>query len=218
MRRRLPRVGFSGFGERAVDFYEGLEADNSKAYWTDNRTVYEEHVHGPMVALLAELEPEFGAGKVFRPYRDVRFSKDKTPYKTHCGAIASGFYVQLDADGLMVAGGYYGTNSDQVERYRVAVADDRRGGDLTGRLDALRAAGFTVHGQQLKRPPRGYDAEHPRAELLRHKSIYGARRWPPDDVLHEPGCLDRVREGWLAVRPLTEWLTDHVGPSDQPRR
>jgi uncharacterized protein (DUF2461 family) len=63
---------FAGFGEMVVDFYEGLEADNTKAYWSDQRAVYDEQVRAPMLALLADLEPEFGAGKVFRPYRDVR--------------------------------------------------------------------------------------------------------------------------------------------------
>ncbi|GJF06552.1 hypothetical protein PSD17_54990 [Pseudonocardia sp. D17] len=99
---------FEGFGEGAVEFYDGLLADNSKAYWTDQRAVYESDVREPMLALLAALEPEFGGpGKVFRPYRDVRFSADKTPYKTHCGGYTPPYYVQLSADGLMVAAGYY---------------------------------------------------------------------------------------------------------------
>jgi uncharacterized protein (TIGR02453 family) len=211
-------VTFKGFGERLVDFYEGLEADNSKAYWTDHKPIYDEHVQGPMQALLAELEPEFGPVKVFRPYRDVRFARDKSPYKTQCGAVAGGYYVQVDARGLMVAGGHYDAASDQVERYRIAVADDRRGQQLVALLDALRADGFTIHGEQLKRPPRGYDADHPRAELLKHKTLYAARRWPPDDVLHRPECLQRVRDGWRALRPLAQWLEDHVGASSQPAR
>jgi uncharacterized protein (DUF2461 family) len=97
--------GFSGFGEGAVEFYDGLEVDNSKAYWTDQRAVYENDVKAPMLALLSACEAEFGPGKIFRPYRDVRFSADKTPYKSHCGATAGPFYVQLGADGLMAAAG-----------------------------------------------------------------------------------------------------------------
>jgi uncharacterized protein (TIGR02453 family) len=208
----------TGFGEGAVEFYDGLQADNSKAYWTDQREVYENDVKAPMLALLAALEPEFGPGKIFRPYRDVRFSADKTPYKTHCGAIASGFYVQIGSDGLRVAGGYYRMAPDQIARFRESVADDRRGGDLEKRLTALVTEGMEIAGETLKRQPRGYDADHPRADLLRHKGIYGTRSWPPDDVLHEPGALDRVMIGWRALRPLVEWLDDHVGPSEQPRR
>jgi uncharacterized protein (TIGR02453 family) len=207
---------FTGFGEGVVEFYDGLIADNSKAYWTDQRAVYEADVRAPMQALLADLEPEFGPGKIFRPYRDVRFSRDKTPYKTHCGATAGPFYVQVGADGLLVAGGYYQMASDQVARFRTAVDDERRGSDLEKRLAAL--DGLTVAGETLKTRPRGYDPDHPRIDLLRHKGLYAWRAWEPDDVLHEPGTLDRVAATWRMLRPLTEWLDDHVGPSEQPRR
>lgn len=209
---------FTGFGEDAVEFYDGLAADNSKAYWTDRRAVYERDVRGPMLALLADCEPEFGPGKIFRPYRDVRFSNDKTPYKTHCGATVGGFYVQVGSDGLMAAGGHYQMASDQVTRFRTAVDDERRGTDLQRRLAALEAAGITVAGERLKTRPRGVDPEHPRLDLLRHKSLYGWRSWPPDDALHGPECRERVVAVWRALRPLTEWLEDHVGPSEQPRR
>lgn len=219
---------FAGFGEGAVEFYDGLEADNSKAYWTDQRGVYDADVREPMQALLAALEPEFGRGKIFRPYRDVRFSADKTPYKTHCGATAGPFYVQLGADGLMAAGGYYQMASDQVARFRAAVDDDRRGLDLQRRLAAIADAGagdavvaggeMVVRGEMLKTRPRGVDPEHPRIDLLRHKSLFGSRTWPPDDTLHEAGSVDRVVAAWRALTPLVEWLSDHVGPSDQPRR
>ena len=209
---------FTGFGEGAVEFYDGLEADNSKAYWTDKREIYENDVRSPMQELLAALEPEFGPGKIFRPYRDVRFSHDKTPYKTHCGAVAGGFYVEVGSGGLVVAGGYYRMAPDQVTRFRTAVADDRRGTDLEKRLAALAADGLTVAGEALRTRPRGYDPGHPRIALLRHKGLYGRRAWPPDDVLHEPGTQERVVTAWRALRPLIDWLDDHVGAGEQPRR
>jgi uncharacterized protein (TIGR02453 family) len=209
---------FTGFGEGAVEFYDGLMVDNSKAYWSDNREVYEGDVRAPMQALLAELEPEFGPGKIFRPYRDVRFAADKRPYKTHCGATAGPFYVQIGADGLMAAGGYYQMASDQVARFRAAVDDERRGTDLEKLLEVLRADGLTLAGEKLKTRPRGVDPDHPRIDLLRHKALYGHRSWPPDDVLHEAGAVERVAKAWRALRPLSEWLADHVGPSDLPRR
>lgn len=214
----MPTREFAGFGERLVDFYDGLEADNSKAYWTDSRPVYDEHVRAPMEALLAVLEPEFGKGKIFRPYRDVRFSADKTPYKTHCGATVGPFYVQVSAEGLMVAGGYYQMAGDQIARYRVAVDEDRRGDDLGRRLRKLEKAGLTVAGDRLKTRPRGFDEDHPRIELLRHRSLYAWRRWPGDDLLLEPDLAHEVAANWRMLRPLTEWLVDHVGPSEQPRR
>lgn len=210
---------FTGFGEAVVDFYEGLQADNTKAYWADHRALYDEHVRAPMEALLAALEPEFGPGKVFRPFRDVRFSADKTPYKTACGAYSErGGYLQVSAEGLMVAGGYYDMAADQVSRYREAVADERRGAELERRCARLRAAGLTVGGAQLKTRPRGVPADHPRLELLRYRNLHAARSWPPDDVLHQPACAGRVAEGWRGMVPLTGWLDEHVGASEQPRR
>lgn len=211
-------MGFAGFGEGAVDFYEGLAADNSKAYWSDHRAVYDEQVRAPMEALLAELAPEFGPAKVFRPFRDVRFARDKTPYKTHCGGYCEGGrYVQLSADGLMVAGGYYDMAPDQVARYREAVADESRGGDLERRCARLREVGFAVGGAQLKTRPRGVPADHPRLELLRHRNLHAWRSWPPDDVLHSPECAQRVTSAWRAMALLTEWLDACVGASEQPR-
>ncbi len=210
-------TGFRGFGDGAVEFFDGLAADNSKAYWTDQRAVYESDVRAPMQALVAALEPEFGPGKIFRPYRDVRFSKDKTPYKTHCGATVGPYYVQVGADGLMAAGGYYAMGADQVARFRTAVDDERRGTDLQKRLASM-SADVVVRGEVLKTRPKGFDADHPRIELLRHKSLYGSCAWPPDDTLHEAGALDRVVTAWRALVPLVEWLVDHVGQSELSRR
>ena len=211
-------MGFAGFGERLNDFYDGLEADNSKAYWTDHKSVYDEQVKAPMQALLTELEPEFGTGKIFRPHRDVRFSADKTPYKTHCGATVGPYYLQVGADGLMAAGGYYRMAGDQVARFRAAVDEERRGEDLRKRLATLGRAGLTAAGEQLKTRPRGFDADHPRIELLRHKSLYAWRSWPGDDLLLNPDMVDVVAATWRALTPLAEWLADHVGPGEQPGR
>jgi hypothetical protein len=96
------------------------------------------------------------------------------------------------------------------------VADDRRGGDLEKRIAAMQ--GLTLAGETLKTRPKGFDADHPRIDLLRHKGLYAWRAWEPDDVLHEAGTLDRVASTWRELQPLTEWLADHVGPSEQPRR
>jgi uncharacterized protein (TIGR02453 family) len=213
---------FEGFPERALIFYEGLEADNSKPYWTDNRQVYEECVRAPMLALLAELEPEFGAGKLFRPYRDVRFSKDKTPYKTNAAATVgdgrgAGFYLSLSADGLFVGAGYYHTAPDQVERLRRAVADDVQGPTLERLLAASRKAGFEAHGERLARLPRGYPADHPRADLLRYKSLTVHRSWQPEPWLHSREALARIRKAWRAAAPVNAWLEQQVGASDRPR-
>lgn len=213
---------FRGFGEGAVEFYDGLLADNSKAYWTDHRALYERDVLAPMRALLADLEPEFGPGKIFRPYRDVRFSRDKTPYKTHQGAIVGPFYVQVSAEGLLAAGGQYRWLPDQLARFRAAVDDDRRGRDLEARIATVTATDIEgappiLAGERLATRPRGVAPDHPRLELLRHRGLYAHRGWEPDDTLHEAATAHRVAAVWRATRPLTDWLDDHVGPPEHAR-
>jgi uncharacterized protein (TIGR02453 family) len=210
---------FDGFPDEALVFYEGLCADNSKAYWTDHKATYDACVRAPMLALLDLLEPEFGPGKLFRPYRDVRFSKDKTPYKEHAGALAAddgsgmGLYVQLSADGLFVAGGGWRLATDQVLRLRAAVADDATGPRLVRLLTRLEPAGWQIGGERLVRVPRPYDKEHPRADLLRAKALTAARAFAPAEWLHTPECAERVAAAWRELGPLNDWLRRHVGPS-----
>jgi uncharacterized protein (TIGR02453 family) len=217
-------VEFSGFGEHAIDFFDGLEADNSKAFWDDNKATYLQDVRAPMEALLTGLEPEFGAGKVFRPFRDVRFSNDKTPYKTHCGGVVEqgrgggAYYVQIGVEGLLVGGGSFAMASDQLARFRAAVDDDRRGRELERILAKLRKSGWDIRGDRLKSRPRGVDPEHPRLDVLRHRTLYAAKVWPPDDTLHEPGCGERVLKSWRELKPFNEWCVDHVGVSEKPWR
>lgn len=146
---------FRGWPSEALEFYDGLSADNSKTYWTAHKEFYETRVRAPMEQLLAELEPEFGAGRIFRPYRDVRFSKDKSPYKTHIGAwLESGGYLQLSADGLAAGCGMYQMAPDQIDRYRRAVASTAAGPELTSLLATIEGAGISVHGHgTLKTAP-----------------------------------------------------------------
>jgi len=210
-------VAFEGFPEQALEFYEGLEADNSKAYWTDHRGAYESCVRVPMQELLARLEPEFGPAKLFRPYRDVRFSNDKTPYKTAAAAaigddVQGGLYVQLSAAGLLLAGGAHGLTTDQARRLRAAVADDRPGRALVGVLDGLQAAGFAVEGERLKRLPKEHAADHPRAGMLTLKTLFAVQQHEPQEWLHSADAADRVAQAWRAVAPLNGWLRQHVGP------
>ena len=212
-------MAFSGWGDEALEFYEGLAADNSKTYWTRQKAVYDEKVLGPMTALLDELGPEFGEPKVFRPYRDIRFSKDKTPYKTHLGAMLGGSYIQLSAQGLAAGDGMYGMASDQVGRYREAVAADRTGGELEQIIATIEKQDIGVHGRDaLKTVPRGYPADHPRGELLRYKGIVAWKEWPPEPWLETAEAKDRIAGFLRAARPLADWLDTHVGPSTMERQ
>ncbi len=211
-------MGFKGWSAEAVEFYDGLEADNSKAYWQAHRSVYEEHVRGPMEALLEQLEPEFGEGKIFRPFRDVRFSSDKSPYKTAIGAtLAGGGYVQFSADGLGSGCGMYTMASDQLDRYRHAVADDRTGGALVKIVDALTTAGIEVTAHDaLKTAPRGYPKDHQRIELLRLKGLIAWKQWAGGAWLAKRSAADRVVELLHASVPMNGWLAKNVGESALP--
>jgi uncharacterized protein (TIGR02453 family) len=211
-------VAFRGWPAEALDFYDGLEADNTKAYWQDHKALYERAVRAPMDALLAELEAEFGAGKIFRPYRDVRFSADKTPYKTHIGAtLAGGGYIELSTEGLAAGCGYWHLAPDQLTRFREAVDDDRLGDELVALLAGLQATGIgTIARSELKTAPRGYPKDHPRIELLRRKGLATWRRWPVAPWLGTAKAKDRVIEFLRASRPVQQWLDTHVGPSTAP--
>ena len=204
-------MAFSGWPVEAVEFYEGLEADNSKVYWQDHKATYEQQVRGPMEELLAELADEFGPGKLFRPYRDVRFSADKTPYKTNCAATIGRGYVSFSADGLSVGGGLYMPDAATLQRYRTAVDRDKSGGQLAEIVAALHKAGYqTMAHEVLKTVPRGFDKDHPRIDLLRHKGIAMMKSWPVGAWLGTAKAKDRVISTLRAGVPLNDWLTRYV--------
>jgi uncharacterized protein (TIGR02453 family) len=215
----VARMTFRGWPVEALEFFEGLEADNSKTYWQRNKDVYDSMVRAPMEKLLEELAPEFGEGRIFRPYRDVRFSPDKSPYKTNIAAVIGDGYIQLTADGLGAGSGMWEMAPDQLERYRVAVSEDRSGGKLVDLVAKASAAGVEVTGHEvLKTAPRGYPKDHPRIELLRYKGLITWREWPAASWLGTRRVKDRVVEFLRLSKPLNDWLRVHVGPSTQPER
>ncbi|MEV0586231.1 DUF2461 domain-containing protein [Nonomuraea sp. NPDC050310] len=216
-------MAFTGFPDEAFLFYEGLEADNSKTYFTRNKHLYEEAVKAPMLALTEELAAEFGTAHLFRPYRDVRFAKDKSPYKDHQGAFIDlqpsiGLYVEISARGLYTAGGCYSTASDQVARFRAAIDNELTGVPLEKLVEELRGEGYAISGERLKTKPRGFDESHPRIDLLRHKSLYAGSRFEPEPWVHTAEVAERVRETWRAYGPLVDWLAAHVRGSELSRR
>lgn len=210
-------MAFAGWPAEALEFYDGLRVDNSKAFWTANTTVYHQQVHAPMVELLAELEPEFGRGKIFRPYRDVRFSADKSPYKTAIAAtLEFGGYIQLSANGLAAGSGMYIMATDQLVRYRQAVIDDKAGAELEAVVAEVESHGIEVTGhERLKSAPRGYSKNHPRIGLLRNKGLVAWTAWPVAAWLGTAEAKDRVVEFLRAAQPLDEWLDRHVGATTE---
>jgi len=205
---------FEGWPEEAQRFFIGLGLDNSKAYFEANRSVYLTAVRAPMEALLAELEEEFGPGRIFRINRDIRFSADKSPYKTNIAATAGrdgkGGYLSLSAKGLYVATGYHQMERDHLDRFREAVAAEDSGSALVGIVGRLEEAGYQVGGEELKVVPRGYPRDHPRQRFLRHKGLtvgmdYGLQPW-----LGTPAARDRVAAVWRDAEPMLGWLGANV--------
>ena len=214
-------MAFTGFSDEASAFYERLTADNSRTFWLANKATYERVVRDPMLALLDELAA-FGPFSVFRPYRDVRFAKDKTPYKEHIGAYGesdggAGHYVQLSATAMFAGSGYYDMASDQLQRFRSAVDSGATGQELVALCADAEKRGLKLGAMsELKTAPRGFPKDHPRIAILRRKGLVTSKDWPLAKWMHTKEVVTRVRDVWLAAADVNEWLNAHVGPSTLP--
>lgn len=215
------RSSFGGFPPESLGFYERLAADNSRAFWQANRKTYDESVREPMEQLCARLENDYGPFHLFRPYNDMRFSKNRPPYKTHQGAYSeseggAGYYVQISAEGLMCGAGYYGMAKDQLQRFRAAVDADAAGAEIDEITTRL-ARRFRIGAiDELKTAPRGYPKDHPRIELLRRKGLMASKDFGAPTWLESRRAATEVAQAWQAMRPLCDWLDAHVGPSTLP--
>ncbi|MGZ8805351.1 MAG: DUF2461 domain-containing protein, partial [Microbacterium sp.] len=200
---------FGGLHPDAPAFFRELAADNTKAWWTANHERYSAHVRGPFEALAAELEPEFGDLKIFRPYRDVRFSADKTPYKLHIGMVSRSpiaHYLQLSASGLLVGGGVYDVPPAALARFREIVDDPRLSAGLDAVLHDTREEGFApMTDDALRTAPRGYSVEHPRIDLLRLRHLAIGREDALGDWMWSPDAFDIVSDAWRSVSTWCRW-------------
>ena len=205
---------FKGWSEDCQRFFIGLELDNSKRYFEANRRTYEDLVKGPMVALLESLEPDFGTGKVFRANRDIRFSKDKSPYKTNIAADvgmgAKGGYLSLDARGFTVATGRYMMSPEEIARFRKKVGADASGTQLAAIVTKLKKSGYDLGGEELKRVPPPWPQEHPRAELLRRKSLYAWKNYGLQPWLGSASARRYVVKMWTDAQPLNDWFKKNL--------
>jgi uncharacterized protein (TIGR02453 family) len=214
-------MGFVGFPAEGIEFYEQLGADNSRAFWAEHRSRFEAYVKAPMVELTQALD-EFGPFHLFRPHNDQRFSKNRPPYKTHQGAFGeleggTGFYLQLSADGLMVAAGYYWMAKDQLKRFRDAVVAEQTGAQIEALVADAKRAKYDVGAiDELKTAPRGYDKDHPRIELIRRKGLMLSKNLGTPKWLHSKQAEQKVRDVWAGAADVCAWLDAHVGPSTEP--
>lgn len=210
----------TGLNPDAFAFYAELELNQNREWWLANKRRYDENVKAPVERLVDALGGEFAPLKIFRPYKDVRFSADKRPYKDHLGLVtadaASGgdpstFYLQLSQHGLMLAGGLYQPDRAQLARFREIVDDNRLVGDLEATLDEVGEHGFSIMTEDaLATAPRGYRADHPKIALLRLKRLAIAAQHPVADWMTGPELVDRVRAGWRTVRVWNDWLMENL--------
>jgi len=220
-------VEFTGFPVAALDFYDDLEVDNTKSFWEAHKHVYAESVKAPMTALCKELEAEFGAAKIFRPYRDVRFAKDKTPYKTHVGITfyheatkalqradagnaamgrldAPLLYLHIQQGESFTGGGIWHPQPQSVKRIR-----DYMLNNPASWKQATRSAAFTklfeLGGESLSRPPKGYDPAHELIDDLKRKDFIASTPLSDEDLL-SPELPKLLMQRYRLVMPLLDWL------------
>jgi uncharacterized protein (TIGR02453 family) len=213
---------FLGFGPGAIDWCCGLEADNSKAYFEAGRARWEAEVRGPLERLLEEIGADLGgSARLMRPHRDVRFSKNKAPYKTSSYGVLSvpgsqsGLYVSISAKGLHAGSGYWRMAADQLARFRGAAAGEA-GVGLAEAVARMQAAGLTLWGDALKTAPRGVARDHPRVGLLRMKDLLASDTLGPKETLDGRRPLALARSVWDRSREVMRWMDAHVGPSETP--
>lgn len=219
---------FSGFSKDFFDFFEDLKKNNNRTWFNDNKKRYVEFVVNPISEFIVCIAPRLKkisshytadprphGGSMFRIYRDTRFSKDKTPYKTYAGiqfrhkagksAHAPGFYVHLATDGLYFGGGVWTPPAPHLNRIRDYIADNVRAWARVSNAKKVRDVGG-IKGNSLKRPPRGFDAEHIHIEDLKRKSFYVMTEAEPSAAM-KPEFIDEVTEAFRRAVPLNRFIS-----------
>ncbi len=222
--------GFTGFPTATLDFLAGLQADNSKAWFDAHRGDYDDHYIGPakeFVAAageaLAEIAPDVRAepkvnGSIFRINRDIRFSKDKRPYKDHLDmwfwegddrkAAVSGFFLRILPDEIGIGVGSHGFDRDRLAAYRAAAADPTSGATLLEAVAATERAGFAVKGEHYKKVPAGFEAEGETARLLRYSGLWAGDVVTTPKSLHSKRFVGWCMSRWQKTLPVHRWLVD----------
>ncbi|HTQ02544.1 MAG TPA: DUF2461 domain-containing protein [Polyangiaceae bacterium] len=220
---------FTGFPDADGKFFKALAKKNERAWFLAHKAEFETGWNEPMKALLGELREaidgayphtDLGEPKVFRIFRDVRFSKDKSPYKTHIGGyiplarhaktttdLPMACYVHIGAGETFAAAGHYMMEKESLERFRKAVADDKRGKALVGILAALAKKGFVAEThERSKRVPKGFPPDHPRAELLTYKGLTVGFPAIPKALFTSSKLVKWLAAACKTSAPLVEWL------------
>lgn len=220
---------FQGFSKEFFTFFEDLKKNNNREWFNDNKGRYTELVVNPISAFIVCMAPRLKkisrhyvadprphGGSMFRIYRDTRFSKDKTPYKTHAGvqfrheagkdAHAPGFYIHLATDEIFFGGGIWNPPGPQLGLIRDSIADNARSWARISKAKKVQEIGG-IKGDSLKRPPRGFDAEHVHIKDLKRKSFFVMTEVAPEQAL-DAGFAGAVTEGFRRAAPLNRFITD----------
>jgi uncharacterized protein (TIGR02453 family) len=218
---------FTGFPKEAIDFLAELENNNDREWFGWNKTRYRQSVETPandfVSVMTSKMRPLIGGpvkGKIFRIYRDVRFSRDKTPYNPlikiafaqtdkqgRKGCSSPMYFFRLHKDSLALGAGVYQFNDSRaLQNYRKQVADDDRGSKLEKILNKFRKDGLWINETHYKRVPAGFEKNHPREQLLRHKGLYAFIETPVPNQLSTPKAVDFCLKQYKALGPLYNWL------------
>jgi uncharacterized protein (TIGR02453 family) len=223
---------FEGFPEEGFRFFRELAVNNNREWFTEHKQEYIDYLQTPAVSLVVELgerlKSEFpgiaydlrtnGAGSIMRIYRDIRFSKDKTPYKTHIGINfwegpqkkgSPGFHFFMDTEGAAFYGGFHVFPKEYLAAYRESVASDASGEKLRKALDKMvKYKGFEFGGEQLKKVPSGYDKESPRGDLLRNKGLWVKSAKLDPKTLSSPALIDACSANAHIMGPVHRWFVE----------
>ena len=204
-------MSFTGFPPEAFTFFANLAKNNNRDWFQAHKHVYEQACREPMKALMAAIDPPFGAGWLSRINNDMRFNRDRAPYKTRIEAGVKGHYVSVGAQGMYVGTGIYKPEPATLRQLRQAIAADVSGRKLQAIVATLRRKGYTVSTHESSaNAPRGYDADHPRVELLKMKDIHAGRMFEPAS-LTTPRALAHVKKVMADLAPFSAWIRAHVG-------
>jgi uncharacterized protein (TIGR02453 family) len=221
---------FEGFPKATASFLAGLSRNNEKAWFEAHRDDYENAFLAPARAFIEAIGPRLKKldktihadpkKSILRIHRDVRFSKDKSPYKDHLdlwfwsgeakGWDTSGFFFRLTAKQLMLGAGMHAFMPPVLAKYRAAVAG-KRGEALAKIATTLKKKGYDFGGESYKRAPGGYDADHPRAALLKHSGLFAGWHGPLPKELGSPKFVDFCATRYAAIAPVHDWLKGALG-------
>jgi uncharacterized protein (TIGR02453 family) len=202
--------GFAGFPREATEFFRELARNNNREWFQAHKDVYEHACREPLKALVAELDP-MGATHMSRINRDMRFSRDGAPYKTHLAAGVLRTYINLSAEGLYVGTGMYRPEAPVLQKFRAAIDADKSGRELARIISTIRRKGYAVGTHEsLNSAPRGFPADHARIDLLRMKDIFAGRTIEPGAVLASRKAVAAVKKVMADVHPLGDWLRRYV--------